>query len=79
MTRYPLSLTHTATAEPATFFQINAAGARVDGLIDNPESASLDWDGIWDARTAKTADGWSAEIVIPSRTLSFAVALSNGD
>ena len=24
------------------FFQINAAGARVDGLIDNPESASLD-------------------------------------
>jgi uncharacterized protein DUF5916 len=53
------------------YFQINAAGARVDGLIDNPESASLDWDGIWDARTARTADGWSAEIVIPSRTLSF--------
>ncbi len=53
------------------YFQINAAGARVDGLIDNPESASLDWDGIWDARTARTADGWSAEVVIPSRTLSF--------
>jgi Domain of unknown function (DUF5916) len=54
------------------YFQINAAGARVDGLIDRPEEASLDWDGIWDARTARTADGWSAEIVIPSRTLSFA-------
>lgn len=53
------------------FFQINAAGARVDGLISDPESASLDWDGIWDARTSRTPDGWSAEIVIPTRTLSF--------
>jgi len=57
------------------FFQINAAGARVDGLISGPESASLDWDGIWDARTARTADGWTAEIVIPSRTLSFTPGL----
>ena len=53
------------------FFQINAAGTRVDGLISNPESASLDWDGIWDAKTARTSGGWTAEIVIPSRTLSF--------
>jgi hypothetical protein len=53
------------------FFQINAAGARVDGLVSDPESASLDWDGIWDARTTRIAEGWSAEIVIPSRTLSF--------
>ncbi len=58
------------------FFQINAAGARVDGLIDNPESVSLDWDGIWDARTSRTADGWSAEIVIPTRTLSFTHGLN---
>lgn len=57
------------------FFQINAAGSRVDGLIDNSESANLDWDGIWDARTARSNDGWSAEIVIPSRTLSFARGL----
>ncbi|PYP92747.1 MAG: hypothetical protein DMG65_02830 [Candidatus Angelobacter sp. Gp1-AA117] len=54
------------------YFQVNAAGARVDGLIDNPQSASLDWDGIWDARTARVKEGWSAEIMIPSRTLSFA-------
>jgi hypothetical protein len=53
------------------FFQINAAGARADGLISDPERVSLDWDGIWDARTARTSDGWSAEIVIPTRTLSF--------
>jgi len=53
------------------FFQINAAGARADGLISGPQSVSLDWDGIWDARVARSSDGWSAEVVIPSRTLSF--------
>lgn len=58
------------------FFQINAAGARADGLISNPESVSLDWDGIWDARTARTPEGWSAEIVIPTRTLSFTRGLN---
>ena len=59
------------------FFQINAAGTRVDGLISTADSVSLDWDGIWDARTARTPDGWSAEIVIPSRTLSFTPGLNN--
>ncbi|MBI4470275.1 MAG: carbohydrate binding family 9 domain-containing protein [Acidobacteria bacterium] len=58
------------------FFQINATGARVDGLIDNPESASLDWDAIWDARTARLPTGWSAEIVIPARSLSFTPRLT---
>ncbi len=58
------------------FFQINAAGARVDGLISSADSVSLDWDGIWDARTARTSIGWSAEIVIPSRTLSFTRGLN---
>ena len=59
------------------FFQINAAGARVDGLISSADSVSLDWDGIWDAHTARTPEGWSAEIVIPSRTLSFTRGLNN--
>src|SRR3954470_15801047 len=59
------------------FFQINAAGTRVDGLISTPENAALDWDGIWDARTARSSDGWSAEIVIPTRTLSFTLGLGS--
>ena len=52
-------------------FQINEAGARLDGLIAGSSGVSYDWDGIWDARTARTADGWSAEIVIPAQTLNF--------
>ena len=59
------------------FFQINAGGTRSDGLISDPQAASLDWDGIWDARTARTPTGWSAEIVIPTRTLSFAKGLAH--
>lgn len=57
------------------FFRVNAAGARVDGLIAGPENPSLDWDGIWDARTERTADGWTVEVVIPSRTLNFTKGL----
>jgi hypothetical protein len=56
-------------------FRVNAAGARADGLISGPEHLSMDWDGIWDARAARTEDGWSAEIVLPSRTLSFTPGL----
>ncbi len=53
------------------FFQINAGGARVDGLITGPEDISLDWDGIWNAAVARTGDGWTAEIHIPAQTLRF--------
>ena len=56
-------------------FQINAVGARLDGMIAGPEEPKLDWDGIWDARTQRSAHGWSAEIEIPLRTLSFARGL----
>ena len=53
------------------FLRVNAAGARIDGLIAGPEYPSLDWDGIWDARTQRTPTGWTVEISIPSRTLNF--------
>src|SRR5262249_25266862 len=52
-------------------FRLNEAGARADGLIAGREEPGLDWDGIWDARTARTGTGWSAEIMIPASTLSF--------
>jgi hypothetical protein len=53
-------------------FAINPNGARYDGLI-NPggESDNPDWDGIWDAATARLATGWSAEVRIPIQTLAF--------
>ena len=53
------------------FFQVNANGARVDGLISGPEELSLDWDGIWDVATRRGPQGWTAEIVLPAQTLGF--------
>jgi len=53
-------------------FAVNPSGARYDGLI-NPGDASenADWDGIWEAATARTTTGWTAEIRIPMQTLTF--------
>ena len=53
------------------YFRINTAGARDDGLVATPEDIPLDWDGVWDARVARTPDGWTAEIAIPVNTLRF--------
>ena len=53
------------------FFQVNANGARVDGLISGPGELSLDWDGIWDVATRRGPSGWTAEIVVPAQTLGF--------
>jgi len=53
-------------------FAVNPTGARYDGLI-NPGGGDVnaDWDGIWEAATARLASGWSAEIRIPILTLAF--------
>jgi hypothetical protein len=53
-------------------FAVNPSGARYDGLI-NPggESDNPDWDGIWEAATARGPSAWSVEIAIPVHSLSF--------
>lgn len=53
-------------------FAVNPSGARYDGIV-NPggESENAEWDGIWNAATARRADGWSAEIWVPFLTVSF--------
>ena len=57
----------------AYYFAINPAGAIGDGLltIGQGSSLNLNWDGIWRAWTHIHAEGWSAEIRIPFRTLNF--------
>lgn len=59
-------------------FQVNPAGAMVDGLInasarDDDFGAGINrsWDGIWTARVRRSSGGWSTEIEIPFRTLNF--------
>src|SRR5262245_1058598 len=52
-------------------FRINAGGARQDGLISGKEDVSLDWDGLWEARVHRTAEGWTAEVALSARSLRF--------
>ncbi len=61
------------------FFEINPAGLMGDGILSGSGGGGggrgfgfgKAWDGIWEARTARREDGWSAEIRIPFRTLNF--------
>lgn len=53
------------------YFQVNALGARADGLISNNSDPRKEWDGIWDARAVVTDTGWSVEIAVPFKTLNF--------
>jgi hypothetical protein len=57
-------------------FAVNPSGARYDGLIEpGGEGDNPDWDGIWEAATARTSTGWSVEISIPLHSLSFRAGL----
>jgi uncharacterized protein DUF5916 len=53
-------------------FSVNPGGARFDGLIVRQgEGIDANWDAIWEAATSRAGNGWSAEIRIPIRSLSF--------
>ena len=52
------------------FFQVNPNGGRRDGTFarDNFEE---NWDGIWYANARIDAEGWTAEVALPFKTLGF--------
>lgn len=53
-------------------FAVNPYGARFDGLVaERGEEVNSDWDAIWEAKTSRDDEGWTAEIRIPMRSLSF--------
>src|SRR5258705_2101381 len=52
------------------FFETNPSGAMSDALI-GINGQNRQWDGIWDERASRNADGWAFEVAIPFRTLNF--------
>jgi hypothetical protein len=53
-------------------FAVNPGGARVDALVrPGGEDVDVNWDGEWEAATRRDAEGWTAEIRVPIRTLRF--------
>ena len=55
----------------AYYFATTPAGALIDGLLYANGQSNLDWDAIWDVRTQRTSEGWSAEFAIPFKSLTF--------
>ena len=51
-------------------FQMNANGVRHDGIYVGTEQ-DFNWDGIWFGDAKVTAEGWTTEVAIPFKTLSF--------
>lgn len=54
----------------AYVFLVNPLGARSEGMAYG-DICNLSWDGIWDARSRILKDGWSVNIKIPFKTISF--------
>ena len=68
---FAIALDPFADGRTVYFFEINPDGLMHDGLLNNGDMPNFSWDGIWDVRTARVADGWQAEFAIPFRTLNF--------
>ena len=53
-------------------FIVNPHGARYDALVANQgEGENAQWDAIWEAATHRDSNGWSAEMMIPVKSLLF--------
>jgi len=53
------------------FFGVNPNGVRADGLYRNVTEFYGDWDTIFDAAAGRFDGGWTAEIEIPFKSISF--------
>ncbi len=59
------------TRRNAYIFEINPLGARRDGLIQNNTDVLYEWNAIWSAKAKITPKGWTAEVAIPFRSISY--------
>ncbi len=57
-------------------FVVNPAGARRDTQVSTNGGGNQDWDGVWDAVVSLGDRVWTAEFVIPFKTLRFSNAPS---
>jgi hypothetical protein len=54
----------------ALFFQTNPIGGLRDQAVTDG-SFNVNWNTVWDAKTARTDDGYTVEIVIPFKSLRY--------
>ncbi len=62
------------------FFSVTAAGAQFDGTFDESRGGQgfgtidLTWDGVWYSGVSRESWGWSAEVVIPFKSIRISQA-----
>jgi hypothetical protein len=61
------------TRHNAYSFEVGASGGRVDELELNNTQELNQWNTLWAAKVRRVADGWTAEVMIPFRDLSYDV------
>ncbi len=66
-----IALDPNRTHRDAYDFQINPLGGYVDGLIQNNRDFLMAWNPIWRHAAKLTSDGWTAEMAIPFRSVSY--------
>ncbi len=53
-------------------FITNPQGAKRDVQVSNEgRTQNVDWDTVWDVRSQVNGDGWTSEMMIPFKSLSF--------
>jgi hypothetical protein len=55
----------------AYLFEMNPTGAKGDALVENNTRIRREWDGIWYGKATIDDEGWTAEMAIPFKTISF--------
>ena len=52
-------------------FQINPLGGRMDGQVATEGNYNSDWNPIWRLATGEFAGGWTVEMAVPFKSLSY--------
>ena len=59
--------------QSAYYFMTNLLGTQADGRVANDGRTVDDtWDGAWQTAAARTDSGWTVEMAVPFRSMSFA-------
>ncbi|MGH9321270.1 MAG: carbohydrate binding family 9 domain-containing protein, partial [Vicinamibacteria bacterium] len=55
----------------AFIFHINPLGGLLDAQLFDENLFNRDWNTVWDAKTSRFDEGWTAEIVVPFKSLRY--------
>ena len=59
------------TSRSAYRFELNPNGVRVDALYENPTRFTTNWESVWEGTATRDEQGWTTEMAIPFKSLSF--------